>query len=104
MGRPRTRRVVGSPHSAAIEKACDGILSGMMDTENKEPWSTLSEKIISALPDNVKQPILEKLEAHNPDNMFDYQKDIERADPSDEPKVSSDDDLGFGHSYDMESD
>jgi DNA topoisomerase-1 len=53
--------------SAAIEQACDRVLKGMMDNPDREPWEILSEKIINALPDQLKKPlitIIEKTPVH----------------------------------------
>lgn len=44
--------------SAAIEQACEKTLKGMMDDPGREPWEILSQKIISSLPEQVRQPLV----------------------------------------------
>lgn len=66
--------------SAEIEKACDKVLKGMMDDPDREPWEILSEKIINALPPQLKQPLLgsvEKTPKHpKPDPIAPYRETI----------------------------
>jgi DNA topoisomerase-1 len=56
--------VAGSPAelldpriSVAIENACEKGLAGMMDHPDREPWEILSERIVAALPDQIKRPL-----------------------------------------------
>lgn len=66
--------------SAAIEKACDRVLKGMMDDPEREPWEILSEKIINALPEQLKKPLMnavEKTPAHpKPDPLAPYRETV----------------------------
>ncbi|WP_315922650.1 DNA topoisomerase [Mesorhizobium sp. SP-1A] len=66
--------------SAAIEQACDRVLKGMMDDPDREPWEILSEKIINALPDQLKKPLMnavEKTPPHpKPDPIAPYRETV----------------------------
>lgn len=48
--------------SAAIEQACDRVLKGMMDDPDREPWEILTEKIVSALPVQLRIPLTNAVE------------------------------------------
>ena len=77
----------------------------MMDSTDKEPWSILAEKIIDALPEGVKEPLLANLEEHKSENIFNYEKDIERADPEEKTEQTSEAGMDFSSpTYDMETD
>lgn len=66
--------------SAAIEQACDRVLKGMMDNPDREPWEILSERIINALPDQLKKPlinVIEKTPVHpKPDPIAPFRETI----------------------------
>ena len=62
--------------SSAIEKACDRIIPSIMNSDEKEPWSGLAEKIINAVPDNLKSEIKSKLHTFKAENVPSYEKDV----------------------------
>jgi len=45
--------------SKAIENACEKDLPGMMDHPDREPWEILAERIVQALPEQVRQPLID---------------------------------------------
>lgn len=49
--------------SAAIEAACERSLKGMMDDPSREPWEILAEKIVTALPDEIRKPLIASVDA-----------------------------------------
>jgi len=58
--------IAGSPQdlldpriSIAIENACEKGIAGMMDDPNREPWEILSERIVQALPEQIRRPLVE---------------------------------------------
>lgn len=67
--------------SAAIEKACDKIIPSVVDLDDKEPWSHMSEKIVKALPATISKQVIEKLSPHKPELVGSYQSDIQSIDP-----------------------
>jgi DNA topoisomerase-1 len=71
--------VAGSPAelldpriSVAIENACEKGLTGMMDHPDREPWEILSERIVAALPEAIRRPLVQSVASepahpkHNP--------------------------------------
>jgi len=44
--------------SAAIENACERIMPGMMDNPAREPWELLAERIVQALPEEIRLPLV----------------------------------------------
>ncbi len=52
--------------SAYIEEACEKSLSGMMDDIQREPWEILSERIVSVLPDEIRQPLFAAVDTEPP--------------------------------------
>ena len=49
--------------SAYIEDACEKSLSGMMDNPDREPWEILAERIVSVLPEEIRNPLFEAVDA-----------------------------------------
>ncbi|TLX16895.1 DNA topoisomerase [Rhizobium sp. MHM7A] len=47
--------------SAAIESACERVTDAIMIDPNREPWELLSEKIIKALPADIRQKLIEAI-------------------------------------------
>jgi DNA topoisomerase-1 len=45
--------------SAAIESACERVTEAIMLDPNREPWELLSEKIIKALPADIREKLIE---------------------------------------------
>lgn len=43
--------------SAAIENACEKSVKGMMEDPEREPWEILAQRIVDALPDEVRKPL-----------------------------------------------
>ncbi len=76
--------------SKAIEAACERVLPGMMDSPDQEPWNTLAEKIVSALPADLAQPMMSMLEEHIPGIQNTYAEDIKRADPQEDTALDID--------------
>jgi DNA topoisomerase-1 len=56
--------------SSAIETACERVTDAIMIDPNREPWELLSEKIINALPADIKQNLIEAVKdvKHRPKN------------------------------------
>jgi len=52
--------------SVAIENACEKGISGMMDHPDREPWEILSEKIVEALPERIKRPLISAVSSEPP--------------------------------------
>ncbi len=44
--------------SAAIENACDRVSDKLLNDPDREPWELSAERIIHALPDSVKRPLI----------------------------------------------
>lgn len=47
--------------SAAIESACERVTDAIMIDPNREPWELLSEKIINALPADIRQKLVQAI-------------------------------------------
>lgn len=65
--------VAGSPAelldpriSVAIENACEKGIAGMMDHPDREPWEILSERIVEALPERIKRPLVAAVSVEPP--------------------------------------
>jgi len=43
--------------SAAIESACEKAVPGMMDDPSREPWEILAQRIVEALPAEIRKPL-----------------------------------------------
>lgn len=64
----------------AVEKACERILPGMMDSLDREPWSILAERIVSALPDEIKDTMKNDLAQTVKNDVIGYKETIRLAD------------------------
>lgn len=48
--------------SAAIENACDKVNDKLLMDPEREPWELSAERIVMALPDSVKKPLIKSIE------------------------------------------
>lgn len=86
--------------SAAIEGACEKISESIANSQDKEPWEKLAEKIISALPDSIKSEVTQVLEDSTKPKINPYESAISNIEPSSsEPKNES----GDEHRYSPEA-
>lgn len=82
--------------SAAIEAACEKSFKGMMEDPEREPWEMLAERIVTALPEDIRKPLMSSIAGEPP---------RPRADPVEfyAPAASLDDllskDRGHTHDY-----
>jgi DNA topoisomerase-1 len=65
--------VAGSPPalldpriSAAIENACEKVQPEMLNDPNREPWELLAERIVTVLPQAIKEPLMKVVEGERP--------------------------------------
>jgi DNA topoisomerase-1 len=65
--------VAGSPPalldpriSAAIENACEKVQPEMLNDPNREPWELLAERIVTVLPQAIKEPLMRVVEGERP--------------------------------------
>lgn len=81
--------------SAAIEKACDRILPGMMDNPEREPWEMLAERIVKALSVAVRDEIAKVAEAQPSPPRRSYADDAALADTLDGKRPQGDPALAY---------
>lgn len=52
--------------SVAIENACERGIPGMMDHPDREPWEMLAQRIVEALPDQIRKPLVGAISGEPP--------------------------------------
>ncbi len=52
--------------SAAIENACEKVQPEMLDNPHREPWELLAERIVTALPAQIREPLVRSVEIEKP--------------------------------------